>query len=291
MPGNLGKNLLETHRRSTFRLTPGQQIETREEAVLFVNERGFVFFWPIQGILLPNLWQAVAGDRPVASEHDDPGHITWGWKDSSLDEGIWYYAKILRRRATIVSLETAPFFYALSENYGSPEEDYLIQYEQGRMTQEAKSVYEALLHHGPLDTVALRKASRLSSRESDYRFNRALVTLQIDFKILPIGVAQAGAWNYAFVYDLVPRHFPDLPEQARFIQENQARSKLARRYLESVGAAQLRDVTKLFGWPRPAAQKALHDLVRDGLVQADVSIDDEPGTWFVLTSLLAGSSN
>ncbi|HEY68954.1 MAG TPA: winged helix DNA-binding domain-containing protein [Anaerolineae bacterium] len=291
MSGNLSTDQLKAHRRNTFRLSPDQQVETREEAVSFVNERGFVFFWPIQGIVLPNLWQAVAGDRAVASEHDDPGHITWGWKDASLGERIWYYAKILRRRATIVSLETAPYFYALSENYGSPEEDYLIQYEQGRMTQEAKSVYETLLHRGPLDTVALRKASRLSSRESDYRFNRALVALQTDFKILPIGVAQAGAWNYAFVYDLVPRHFQDLPEQARFIQENQARSKLVGRYLESVGAAQLRDVTKLFGWPRPAAEKALHDLIEGGSVQAGVTIDDEPGTWYALTNLLGGSAH
>ncbi len=291
MPGNLSTDQLKAYRRNTFRLSPGQQVETREEAVSFVNERGFVFFWPIQGIQLPNLWQAVAGDRPVASEHDDPGHITWGWKDASLGERIWYYAKILRRRATIVSLETAPYFYALSENYGSPEEDYLIQYEQGRMTQEAKSVYEALLHQGPLDTVALRKASRLSSRESDYRFNRALVALQIDFKILPIGVAKAGAWNYAFVYDLVPRHFPDLPEQARFIQENQARSKLAELYLESVGAAHLRDVTRLFGWSRPETEKALHDLVEGGSVQAGVSVDNQPGTWYALTSLLSGSAH
>jgi hypothetical protein len=290
MLGNLSKDALKTHRRNTYRLSPDRQVETREEAVSFVNERGFVFFWPIRGILLPNLWQAVAGDRPVASEHDDPGHVTWGWKDASLGERIWYYAKILRRRATIVSLEAAPYFYALSENYGSPKEDYLIQYEQGRMTQEAKSVYEALLHLGPLDTVALRKASRLSSRESDYRFNRALVTLQMDFKILPIGVAKAGAWNYAFVYDLVPRHYPDLPEQARFIQENQARSRLAGLYLESVGAAQLRDVTKLFGWSRPTGEKALRDLVEGGLVQAGVTIDDEPGTWYALTSLLGEST-
>ena len=49
---------------------------------------------------MPSLWTAVAGDRPVADAHDDPGHITWGWKDRSLDKKIWYYGKILRRKAT-----------------------------------------------------------------------------------------------------------------------------------------------------------------------------------------------
>ncbi len=80
----------------------------------------------------------MAGDRPVADAHDDPGHATWGWKDGALQKKIWYYGKILRHKATIISLEIAPYFYALSENYGLPEEDYLIAYHEGRLTQSAK---------------------------------------------------------------------------------------------------------------------------------------------------------
>jgi hypothetical protein len=106
-----------------------------------------------------------------------------------------------------------PYFYALSENYGSPEEDYLIQYQQGRLTQEARSIYEALLDKGSLDAVALRRATRMASPESDARFNRALTELQADFKVLPVGVTQAGAWRYAFAYDLVTRHFPTCPSR------------------------------------------------------------------------------
>ncbi len=67
---------------------------------------------------MPSLWTAVAGDRPVADKHDDPGHITWGWKYKALGKKIWYYAKTLRKKATMISLEIAPYFYALSENYG-----------------------------------------------------------------------------------------------------------------------------------------------------------------------------
>jgi len=56
-----------------------------------------------------------------------------------------------------------------------------------------------------MDTVALRRKVGLSSKESKYRFERALLELQADMKILPTGVAEAGAWNYAFIYDIVPR--------------------------------------------------------------------------------------
>lgn len=190
---------VEAYRANTYRRN--RPLTTADQAIKFVRERGFIFFWPIKDVELPSLWMAVAGDRPVASEHDDPGHVTWGWKDQMLGERKWYYAKLLRKKATLVSLEVAPYFYALTENYGDPDEDYLIQYEAGRLKHENKRIYEALLGEGPMDAVALRRKVGLTGKGNKYRFDRAVVELQTDMKILPIGVAEAGVWNYAFVYD------------------------------------------------------------------------------------------
>lgn len=277
---------LKKYRATTFHMLPGERLTNVEEAISFVNQRGFIFFWPISGITLPSLWSAVAGDRPVADAHDDPGHVTWGWKDELLGKKRWFYAKVLRKKATIISLEVLPYFYALSENYGSLEDDYLTQYEQGRLTQEAKIIYEALLDEGPLDTVALRRATHLTSRESDYRFNRGLNELQVDFKVLPVGVAQAGAWNYAFVYDIVPRHFPELPDQAHYIQEVEARRKLAELYLHSVGAAQIRDLVKLFGWKPAQAERTVNELGKAGILVNDLEPDKDHEKWLVLRELV-----
>ncbi len=282
----LQANSLHNYRARTFRTMPGQRITQREQAVEFVDQRGFVYFWPIKDISLPSLWVAVAGDRPVADKHDDPGHVTWGWKDALLGGRHWYYAKVLRKKATMISMQVAPYFYALSENYGAPEEDYLTIYEQGRLTQEAKNVYEAILDKGPLDTIALRSAARLSSRESDSRFNKALTDLQSDFKLVPVAVAQAGAWRYAFVYDIVARHYPDIPEKARWISEGAARLELVKHYLRSVGAAQIRDVVKLFRWGTPQVEHAVSDLVRSGFIQRGVELENQPGEWLVLAELL-----
>jgi predicted transcriptional regulator len=275
---------LKSHRARTFRLPPFSRVASPRAALAYINTRGFIYFWPIKGIDLPSLWTAVAGNRVVADKHDDPGHITWGWKDDALGKKKWYYAKILRRKATMISLEIAPYFYALSENYGSPDEDYLLAYEEGRLTQAAKQVYEALLKEGALNTIELRSASKLTNaRESE--FNRALEALQADFKILPVGVAEVGAWRYAFVYEIVPRHYSELVEQARFINEAQARRKLAELYFQSVGAAQERDVNKLFGWPRELTGRTLSSLIEKGLVlKADHP--KEKGEWFALRELL-----
>jgi hypothetical protein len=277
---------LQTYRTRTFRTQPGQRLASRDEAVDFVRQRGFVYFWPITGILLPSLWMAVAGDRPVADAHDDPGHVTWGWKDELLGSDAWYYGKILRKKATMIAPDVAPYFYALTENYGAPDEDYLTQYEQGRLTIESRQVYETILKEGALDTLALRRAARMTSKESDGRFNKALSDLQADFRIVPVRVAQVGAWNYAFVYDAVHRVYPDLLEKARFIGEVDARLNLAELYFRSVGAAQPRDVNKLFGWKTPETTPVLEKLCGRGLLCSGITIENQSGEWLTLAELL-----
>lgn len=274
---------LGAHRARTFGLTPSKRVVSAAGAARFVEARGFVYFWPIKGIDLPSLWTAVAGDRPVADEHDDAGHVTWRWKDNALGRKIWYYAKILRRKATMISLETAPYFYALSENYGSPEEDYLVAYEAGRLTQAARQVFEALLTEGPLHTIDLRRVARLgNAKESE--FDRALESLQADFKILPVGIAEAGAWRYSFIYDVVTRHFPHLADRARSIGEAEARRKLAALYFESVGVAQLRDLTRLFGWSAQVAMRTVAQLLESETLTR-VTRTDRAGDWFALPGL------
>lgn len=283
MSNQLDPGRLQAYRRSTFKLD--KPLRRVDQAIRFVERRGIVLFWPTKGVEFPSLWSAVAGERPVASEHDDPGHVTWGWKDSLLGKRRWYYAKLIRKRATVVSLEVAPYFYALTENYGDPDQDYLVQYEAGRLKQEAKLVYEAVLKHGPIDTVALRRKAGLSSQNSKYRFDRSLVELQADMKILPIGVAEAGAWNYAFIYDLVPRHLPEIAERAHSISERQAREKLLQLYFNSLGAGSRRQLGSFFGWPKRQMETALDRAAEAGLLVRGLQHPDQAGEWIGLPDL------
>ena len=267
---------LKTYRDQTYRRIPSRRVRSIEAALDFVNERGVIYFWPIKGVELPSLWVAAAGDRPVADAHDDPGHVTWGWKDRLLGEKKWFYAKILRGRATILSLKAAPYFYALSENYGDAQ-DYLLQYEAGRMTAEAKQIYETLLAKGKLDTLSLRREARLTGKEGNTRFDRALVELQRDFKVLPVAVAEAGAWKYAYVYELVGRWFPELAAQARAIGLGEARAHLAELYLQSVGAATEMQVARLFGWRADEARRAFDKLAAQGRAVEVEKVGETPG--------------
>jgi hypothetical protein len=277
---------LQAYRQQTFCLTDALRLRSVEDALSFVNERGFVYFWPIKGANLPNLWAAVAGQRPVADKHDDPGHVPWGWKDGMLDKRQWYYGKILRGKATMIALDVVPAFYALSENYGDPEHDYLQLYEDGLLSREAKLIYETLLREGPLDTVNLRRKIHMTGKASNSPFERGLTGLQRDFKILPVGIAEAGAWRYSFIYDLVHRHYPELPEKARSIKRSEARQKLLGLYFASLGAATAAEARKVFQWPKKDLDRALDTLVEFGTIKGGVQVEGQRGDFFVLPALM-----
>jgi len=264
---------LRAYRAGTFRLSRDLRVRTPRQALSFVNERGFVFFWAIQSIDLPSLWTAVAGDRPVPREHDDPAHVTWGWKDAALSQRRWFYAKLVRGKSTMVSLKTLPCFYALSDRLGDLD-DYELAYDAGRLSREARAVAEALRLNGAQHTVALRQRTHLASEASKPRFDKALHDLQRGLWVVPVGVAEAGAWRYAFIYELFDRWFPTIASQATEIPREAARRHLAALYLDSIGAADPRQVRSLFGWSRPQAEQALEAVEAAG---AAFHLDD--GRW------------
>ncbi|MFM8322844.1 MAG: DNA glycosylase AlkZ-like family protein, partial [Chloroflexota bacterium] len=166
-----------------------------------------------------------------------------------------------------------------------PDEDYLTLYEQGRLTGEAKTLYETLLDGGAMNTIDLRRATRMTAPGSDGRFSKAITDLQANFNILPVGVSDAGAWHYSFIYDLTTRRFPDLPDQAHAISERAARRRLAAAYLAALGAVQPAQAARLFGWRPAEAGQALDDLLADGLARK-AALEGQPGEWYVLSALL-----
>lgn len=275
---------LEEYRQKTFLNAAGSHLTTPEQAIDYVNKRGFIFFWPVKGYPFPSLWSAVAGDRPVSDEHDDPGHITWGWKDALLDKRVWYYARVLKKKNTLVSLDMMKFFYTLSPNYGEPEIDLAVQYSEGQLPLEAKLVFDALVKNGPLDTLSLRKAAHLTGPGSQSPFNRALDMLQAQLRVLPVAVSEAGAWKYAFVYDLTHRYYPEIVESARFITESQAMDHLLTCFFSSLGAANFKQINSLFKWEAGLTRKSLGRLVASGFLVENISIDGENESSYCIKS-------
>lgn len=270
----LAKQSLLAARAARYRRRRDIRVTTPAQAVEFVNDVGFCFLFPIKGIEMPSLWDAIAG-RIVPTSSSHSGYEierTWGWKDESLDKKWWYYGKLIRSKATLVSLACLPNFYALSENYGAFEHDYLEEYRAGRLSAEAKAIYEALLHRGALDTVRLRREARLISEANKGRYDKAMTELQTGLKVLPIGIAEVGAWRYGFIYELLPRWYPDIPEKARLIGRGQARRAILDQYMRNVIAATPQAAARALGWSLAETRQTAQTLAEHGRLLLDVKV-------------------
>ncbi len=95
------------------------------------------------------------------------------------------------------------------------------------------------------------------------------------------------AWKYAFIYDLVPRHYPDLTEQARPISEPDARDHLLYGYLKSAGAARKAHALKLFRWDRKLLDHSITRLTENDRIKSQVYSDkDKSSDWMCLPEFL-----
>ncbi len=261
-------------REHRARRRPDLRLRTEEDARAFVDEVGLCFLFTAPGTALPTLWEAINGGR-----RDIPGHHhdaalgkCWEWKDTLPARKVVWYGKLLRGKPMFVSLDLLPAFYALSENYGDLL-DYREQYADGRMSQEARDVYEALLEFGPQSTNALRRRVGLYGKgDPARRFDRAVAELQQDLKIVKSGTSEDNRWKYCYVYDLLLRWHPPVAEQARALSTREARRRLVARYLENAGAVPVAAIGALFGWDAALVERAVADLVGDeGLRRVEVT--------------------
>lgn len=266
---------IEDLRDIIYHRTPELRATSEEKALAFINEVGFGFLFGEQAVEIPTLWAAVCGSRrPMPNTHFDADvGRAWDWKDTLPTRGLIHYGKLLRNKPTFVSLEMLPYFYALSPNYGELD-DYLQQYEDGKLSFEAKSVYEVLLNEGAMATTRLRQLANLAGGgQNARRFDRAVSDLQIELKIAKVGVADTNRWGYAYVYDLFMRRYPQISEQARQISTDEAMSTLLCRYLRNVIVQPASRVQRLFRW-EPWEWNALLDRLADeGSIRRGISVE------------------
>jgi len=253
-------------RNRRYHRQPNLRLRNADDIYQFVDDAGLCLLFPVQGIQLPNVYQAVAGfEKDMTPKHDDPSlSLTWGTKDRSLDQRRWYYGKLIKGKATLVSLKLLPSVYALSQNFGDPD-DYLSEYEAGTLTAEAKAIYEALLHHGRMHTIDLKRKANLYGDSQKAKFDKALTELQMGLKVLPIGVAEAGAWRYAFIFDILSRWFPDQTAQARDLSRAQARVNILRAHLRNAIYITQKDASRLFRWTAKETAVAVEQLIAEGV--------------------------
>jgi hypothetical protein len=265
-------------RARNYRLSEDIRLRTRHDAVGFINDVGIALLFPGDNMPLPDLWTAVNGyERKLPKHHHDNAlSKTWSWKDDIPSRKEAWYGKFVRGKPAFISLADLPAVYALSSNYGELD-DYLEAYADGMMSQEAKTVYEVLLNEGPLPTSAMRKACNMGGGgDNAKRFDRAIVELQSDLKIVKAGISDANRWKYCYIYDLLLRWAPNLGEQARQFNSRTAMRHIIGRYLRTSVAAPVALFPRLFGWDPGITARVVEEMLADGTLR-QVRVLEGPG--------------
>jgi hypothetical protein len=281
----LSAQTLAERRAARYRQRPSLRVRNEEEALAFLNDVGLCLLFSAQDVELPTLWGAISGsDRDLAEDrYDEALGWAWEWKDTLAIAGRILYGKYLRKKPVFISLDLVPHFYALSGNYGELD-DYLEEYREGRLSDEARRVYEALLEHGALPTSRLRREARLYGHDLASRFERALTELQMGFKIVKVGISDANRWKYCYVYDLFLRRFPEQAAAARSIHSTEAMRTILRRYLSTVIAATPEQIVRLFGWEPWRLEQIVARLAQEGIIRQGVQIEGLRGDHLMLTA-------
>lgn len=201
-------------------LIPGP-ITGPEEALAFINGCGFCTWGPVPRLSFPNLAEAMGETATSVLER------TWSWKDDLHFEQQLYYGKIITGQPSFLSPDYLPdFISALAGRGLEQERDVARLYFDGRLSGEAKTIYDWLLDHPAQPTRELRRGTRLGDTSKKLATERALVELQRRFLVCKVDLTGRTRGTYSYVWDLADRFWPQAFVEARHTAPSAARSKI-----------------------------------------------------------------
>jgi hypothetical protein len=244
------------------RITPENEIQSRKrvvtlaEAVKYIDAIGYCMLFAVRNIPLPSLYYVVTQrNRLEKRVWDKYSEMVWRWKDELPGRRRAFYAKYFRGRGTLISLAQLPNFLAMGDAAVKPD-DFERFYAEGRIREDTRAVWEALATHGALATLELRHACKLETKTGNVRFKRAILDLQRLLVAVHSGAEQETAAWASGRYELTCRAFPKETAEARRITPEEARAKLAAKFLEYRPDALPKQLARLFGWSKENAQIA-----------------------------------
>jgi hypothetical protein len=252
------------------RITPQNEIRwprrvvTIGEAVKYIDATGYCVLFPTKNIPLPSLYYAVTQrNRLEKRVWDKYSEMVWRWKDELPGRRRAFYAKYFRGRGTFISLAQLPNFLAMGEA-AVEADDHERFYAEGRIREDARTVWEALATHGALATLELRHACRLETKTGNVRFKRAILDLQRLLVAVHSGAEQETAAWASGRYELTCRAFPKETSAARRISPGEARRNVAAKFAEVHPQALPRQLARLFGWSKEDTQVAVESARKKG---------------------------
>jgi len=242
---------IERLRAHRWRTAPERQIGSERGALRLISELGFVLLMPMAGIEFPSIHKATR-----------KAWAWWDWKQTLPGRKACYYAKVLRRRGTLISWEWFPCFYAAYAD----DTPYWRQYRDGLLGRSEKQILDLLASSGPLMTREVRLAFGPRSKENTRRVKSILVELQTRFLVAAAGGDTKG-WSH-HRWDLVERWVArGVLNEAAGMGREEARKRIVRRLVENLLATTAADIAWVLGWRRGEVEAIVAGLLAEGSIE------------------------
>ncbi|MBI4261136.1 MAG: winged helix DNA-binding domain-containing protein [Actinobacteria bacterium] len=245
------------------------RVRSLAQAAAFVRRVGIATVFPTEDLVLPSLWEAVAGPGVLRWDvRDEEGRFVsftpemdrvWRFKDELPDRLLACAGRHVTRVVTLVAPELAGHLYAFTGRPGRADDFQEVP----DLTPLQREVAEAVLEHGPAGGPGLR---RLLGTDDRRRVDRAVWSLQRMLVLTNAGVEEQRAGWPALRFDLFARRWGD--RLARLPTEDEARRDLALAVLRGAGDATAPDVAAALGWRKRDAGAVLEELADAGRASA-----------------------
>ncbi len=231
-----------------------RHVRSLEAAAAFVDRVGLALVFPRDGIVLPSLFEAVAGPGPTPWVGERPdGKLTmtpelsrvWAWKDELAESRLACAGKHLTGRPALVSLRLLPALYASTGRSGAPAD-----FREVVLPTLEREVAEAVLETAPADARDLRRAVGIRDTA---RVGRAIDSLQRRLVLTRAGTVQREQGWPGTAYDVLSRRYP----VGRRPALDEAHAELAGAVLSAAGEVTAADLSRALGLTRAEAVAAL----------------------------------
>ena len=256
------------------------RITSLEAAAAYVDQVGITVAWGKSDLVLPSLWQGIAGQEADWAVRDESGKATeftpefrqlWRWKDELPERRLACAGRHFNAAALLIAPRLLADAYALTGRAGAAE-DFRDDPELEALERE---VAEAVLENGPLIAPEIRRVLATDDRKA---VERAIKRLQRRFVLTNAGaVEQSQGWS-AISQDLFVRRWKRYLR--RRPDEGKARQALVLAVLSGTDEVSAADVAGALGWRRKQAEAVLDKLT--SARRAESTTTDGIRLWCVL---------